>query len=109
MASGAGNEGMAEQLVKGAGAVVFASSLGDQVSFELDELKHGAFTQALIEGIAQGKADLDAGAGRDGVINVEELLTYLRARVPQLTGGAQMPACPLLRDFGEPFPLARVK
>lgn len=104
----AGNEEMAEPLVKGAGAVVFASSLGAQVSYELDALRHGAFTQALIEGIGEGRADLDAGAGRDGVVNVEELLTFLRARVPQLTGGAQMPACPLLRDFGEPFPLTRV-
>ncbi len=104
-----GNESMAEPLVKSAGAVVFASSLGEQVSFELDDIKHGAFTQALIEGIGQGKADLDVGAGKDGVINVEELLTFLRARVPQLTGGAQLPSCPLLRDFGEPFPLARVK
>ena len=105
----AGNEEMAEPLVKGAGAVVFASSLGSQVSYELDALGHGAFTHALIEGIGQGRADLDAGAGRDGVVNVEELLTFLRARVPQLTENAQMPACPLLRDFGEPFPLARVR
>lgn len=105
----AGNESMAEPLVKSAGAVVFASSLGEQVSFELDDIKHGAFTQALIEGIGAGKADLDVGAGKDGIINVEELLTFLRARVPQLTGGAQLPSCPLLRDFGEPFPLTRVK
>jgi WD40 repeat protein len=105
----AGNESMAEQLVRESGAVVFASSLGAQQSFELGDFHHGAFTQALIEAISQGKADLDAGAGRDGVINVEELLTFLRVRVPQLTAGAQMPACPLLRDFGEPFPLAKTK
>jgi hypothetical protein len=88
---------------------VFASSLGSQQSFELDALKQGAFTQALREGIGEGKADLDAGAGRDGIVNVEELLTFLRARIPQLTAGAQMPACPLLRDFGEPFPLAKIR
>jgi hypothetical protein len=104
----AGNEEMASQLVKNAGAIVFSSSLGSQNSFELAELQHGAFTQALIDGIGKGQADLDAGNGEDGVINVEELLTFLRARVPQLTDGAQMPACPLLRDFGEPFPLAKV-
>jgi WD40 repeat protein len=103
----AGNEEMAAQLVKNAGAIVFSSSLGRQYSFELDELKHGAFTHALIEGLQGGKADLDAGTGRDGLVNVEELLTFLRARVPQLTDGAQMPACPLLRDFGEPFPLIK--
>lgn len=105
----AGNESMAEQLVKNAGAVVFTSSLGSQRSYEVDQFKQGAFTQALIEGIGHGKADLDAGAGKNGIINVEELLTYLRARVPILTDDAQIPACPLLRDFGEPFPLARVK
>ncbi|RYG60306.1 caspase family protein, partial [bacterium] len=105
----AGNGEMATQLVKNAGAIVFSSSLGDQQSFELDEVKHGAFTQALIEGISNGKADLDAGTGKDGVVSVEELLTFLRARVPQMTEGAQMPACPLLRDFGEAFPIAKVK
>ncbi|HTE17730.1 MAG TPA: hypothetical protein VK689_05035 [Armatimonadota bacterium] len=57
-----------------------------------------------MEGIGEGRADLDLGAGRDRVVNVEELLTYLRGRVPQLTGNRQTPTCPLLTDFGEPFP-----
>ena len=75
----------------------------------VSEKQHGAFTSALIEGIGEGRADIDIGGGRDVIINVEELLAYLRARVPQLTGNLQTPTCPLIRDFGEPFPLARVK
>jgi len=33
------------------GVVVMASSTGREVSIELDELKHGAFTKALVEGL----------------------------------------------------------
>ncbi len=105
----ANTERLAELLVKRAGVMVFASSRGSEFSYELAEKQHGAFTAALMEGIGEGKADLEVGSGRDGVINVEELLTYLRARVPQLTGNQQTPTCPLMRDFGEPFPLAKVK
>jgi len=107
-ASQASSDDMAQQLVQGGGAVVFASSLGTQCSYELDDFKHGAFTEAILEGIGQGKADLDLGNGKTGIISVEELLTFLRARVPALTQGQQVPSCPLLRDFGEPFPLAKV-
>ena len=69
----------------------------------------GAFTAAILEGIGQGKADFDIGGQKDGTITAEELLAYLRARVPQLTGNLQTPTCPLLRDFGEASPIARMK
>ncbi len=104
----ASNERMAETLVKRAGVMVFASSRGDQASLESPAWKHGAFTKAVWEGIAEGKANLDTGAGKDGNITVAKLLVYLQARVPSLTEGQQHPACPLMQDFGEPFQLARV-
>src|SRR4051812_27659693 len=40
--------------------------------------------------------DLDASSGRDGTVNVEELLTYLRSRVPEPTGNLQTPTPPPL-------------
>ncbi len=104
----ASNERMAELLVKRAGVMVFASSRGSEYSYELDDVKHGAFTEALIEGLGEGKADLEIGGKRTGVITAEELLAYLRARVPQLTNSRQTPSCPLLRDFGDAFVLMRV-
>ena len=103
------SERMAELLVKRAGVMVFSSSRGSEFSYELDDLHHGAFTAAILEGIGEGKADFEVGGSKDGVITAEELLAYLRARVPQTTGNLQTPTCPLLRDFGEASPLARTK
>jgi len=36
------------------------------------------------------------------------LIAYLQQRVPEMTGNLQNPTCPLMRDFGDPFLLARV-
>jgi hypothetical protein len=106
----ASGERMAELLAKRAGVMVFSSSRGSELSYELDSEKHGAFTRALVEAIGEGKADLDiAGAGKDGVVTAEEMLAYLRARVPALTQNRQTPSCPLLRDFGDAFPIARTR
>lgn len=90
-------------------AMVFASSRGPELSYELEDQRHGAFTTALLEGIGEGKADLDLGAGRDGNITAQELLVFLQARVAQLTKNMQTPISPLLGEYGEPFPLAKVK
>jgi hypothetical protein len=42
---------------------VFASSKGNEVSVELNDIKNGAFTRALISGIKDGRANL-LGTGR---------------------------------------------
>ncbi|HEX9995565.1 MAG TPA: caspase family protein [Abditibacterium sp.] len=104
----ASNERMAETLVRRAGVMVFASSRGDQASFESPEWKHGAFTKAVLEGIGEGKANFDSGVGQDGTITVAKLLVYLQARVPKMTQDQQHPTCPLMQDFGEPFQLAKL-
>jgi caspase domain-containing protein/WD40 domain-containing protein len=103
------NERLAELLVKGAYVLVFASSRGSEYSYELERLQQGAFTAALLEGLGEGKADVEVAGRKDGAITAEELLLYLRARVPQLTEGRQTPACPLLWDFGGGFVLARAR
>jgi hypothetical protein len=103
------NERMAELLVKRAGVMVFASSRGSEYSYELDAARQGAFTAALVEAVAGGKADLEVAGRRDGTVTAEELLVYLRARVPQLTNNRQTPSCPLLRDFGDAYPVARAR
>jgi uncharacterized caspase-like protein len=70
--------------------MVMTSSSGSELSYESEQWKHGAFTQALLEGLA-GKADYD----RDRFVFVRELELYLNRRVPGLTGGRQHPTIDL--------------
>jgi len=58
------------------GVVTFASSQGRETSEESAAWGHGAFTEALIEGL-EGKADLL----RDGTITVSELDAFIANRV----------------------------
>ena len=69
-----------------AGVVVFAASTGTQVSQEHKDWQNGAFTEALLEGLA-GKADYH----RKKAITVKCLDLYLANRVKELTGGAETP------------------
>ncbi len=68
------------------GVVVFASSTGKQQSEERDEWRNGAFTKALLEGLA-GRADL----ARRGNVTFKGLDFYLSDEVPRLTNGRQTP------------------
>jgi uncharacterized caspase-like protein len=99
------SERMAEALARESGVIVFSSCRGSEYSYELDQLGHGAFTQALIEGLGDGKANFSVDGAKSTTISAEEILAYLRLRVPQLTENQQTPSCPLLQDFGDPFPL----
>jgi len=70
-----------------ANAIVLASSTGSELSQERDEWQQGAFTKALLEGLA-GAADLFP---KDGVVTIDELNLYVKERVKELTGGLQHP------------------
>jgi hypothetical protein len=105
----ANTDRLSELLVKKSGVVVYASCRGSETSFELDDRMHGAFTAALIEGLGDGKANLEINGRRSTSISAEDLLAYLRRRVPELSDQRQTPSCPLLRDFGDAFPLAGVQ
>lgn len=69
------------------GVVVFAAASGRQLSLELADWQHGAFTQALLEGL-DGAADY----GKDHGVDITELDAYLTSRVKTLTQGRQNPA-----------------
>ena len=69
------------------GVVTFASSQGRETSQESAAWGHGAFTEALIEGLGEGKADLL----HKGSITVSELDAYIAERVKTLTEGRQHP------------------
>jgi uncharacterized caspase-like protein len=68
------------------GVVVFASSTGRQNSEESDEWGNGAFTKALVEGLA-GKADLT----RKGQVTFKALDYFVSEEVRRLTSGRQTP------------------
>lgn len=89
-------------LARSSGVVILASSGTKQFATEFEELKHGTFTYAMLEGL-EGKADL----GNDGQVTVNELKLYMDNRVPELTekfgGKAQYPNSFL---SGNDFPIA---
>jgi hypothetical protein len=68
------------------GLVVIASSTGTQASLENDSWGNGAFTKALVEGLA-GQADLK----KRGRITHKMLDFYVSDRVEELTKGQQTP------------------
>ena len=88
------SEEAVKALTRGTGTIVFASSTGAQSSLEDESFGggHGAFTAALLEGLAGG-ADKNAGDG-DGFNSITELISYTSRRVPQLTNGDQHPTMP---------------
>ena len=69
-----------------ANAIVLASSTGSELSLESDEWQHGAFTKALLEGIAGKGLHYDPG-----IVTIDELNLYVKTRVKELTEGLQHP------------------
>jgi uncharacterized caspase-like protein len=83
------------------GVIVFASSTHAQLSIENADWENGAFTEALLEGLA-GKADLFG----DGEVTITTLDAYISHRVKKLTAGRQTPA--VGKPVDADFPLALV-
>ncbi len=84
------------------GVVVFASSTGSEESEEKREWGNGAFTKALIEGLA-GKADFT----RAGRITFAALNLFVSEEVRRITDGRQRPVFISPRGIPD-FPLARL-
>ncbi|MEW6209640.1 MAG: hypothetical protein AB1631_14830 [Acidobacteriota bacterium] len=82
------------------GAVVFASSTGNQYSLESEGWGNGAFTLALIEGM-DGEADLM----NQGKITVDMLGAYVSDRVKDLAEGQQTPTTTKPKTIPD-FPIA---
>lgn len=93
--SAATNEDLVKALLgANAGVMVFASSRGSELSLELPDVGHGAFTEALLEA-------LNGQAAPPGEKNVTlwDFASYVRRRVKELTEGAQNPQIPFWQDF----------
>ena len=90
-------------LARSSGVAILASSGTKQFAAEFEQLKHGTFTYALLEGLS-GNADQG-----DGQVTVNELVNFMYDRVPELTeqygGKAQYPNC---NTTGNDFPIGTV-
>ena len=64
------------------GFAVFSSSSGDEESHEDIYWANGAFTEALIQGLKEGKADGTGFGNGNGIITLKELQTYITQTVP---------------------------
>lgn len=62
------------------GITTIVSSSGSEASYEDDVWKNGAFTEAIVEGLRERKADTD----RNSLITINELWYYIKERVPYL-------------------------
>jgi hypothetical protein len=62
------------------GVTTFVSSQGDELSYEDDSWKNGAFTEAIIKGLQGAEADRD----RNFIVTVDELYQYLSKEVPKM-------------------------
>ena len=102
VSSGASNEKVASSLAGQVG-VVFTSSSGNEYSYEDRAWGHGAFTRAILDGIA-GAADFTG----DKTVDWSELQLYVSTSVRSMTRGGQNPMVPRLEQFAN-FDFVRVK
>ena len=69
--------------------LILSASNGEK-SWEMETLRHGAFTYALIEGLMGAAERADKARGK-GIIDSDELADYIKNRVPELTENRQTP------------------
>jgi TolB-like protein/ketosteroid isomerase-like protein len=90
-------EDLAARLPPAEGLYILAAARSGERSREMSRYGHGAFTQALLDGIAGAAAD------PDGLIRVLRLASYAARVVPEMTGKAQTP---YLSMVGGDLPIA---
>jgi len=102
---GALEEKAIAQMARSTGTFWITASGSEQFATEFEQLKHGVFTFALLEGL-KGKGD----ANRDQKLTVRELSTYIEQKVPELSeqfkGLSQFPSA---YSFGNDFPIVVYK
>lgn len=86
--------------ISGAGRIVFTACTRSEVAQERHDLRHGVFTNFILDGLT-GRADYR----RDGHIDVDELWMYAEQLTVQSTGREQTPVRSGWTE-GDPFYLA---
>lgn len=74
-------------LSRRSGAIVLSSSLGRELSWELDELQNGVFTEELLLALTSQAADQNS----DGSVSIDELRDHISREVPKRTQEKQHP------------------
>ena len=64
------------------GTTVIVSSRAEEESYEDVRWQNGAFTEAILQGLAKGKADTD----QNKIITINELFRYVSLEVPNMVG-----------------------
>ena len=72
---------------KSSGSMIISSAGGTEFAMEGDDWNNGVFTYCLLNGLKNGKADLNG----DQKVMMSEVNQYLRQEVPKLTNGMQKP------------------
>ena len=89
-------------LSRRSGAIVLASSLGTEFSYEHADWSNGAFTEEILRALKTNSAD----ANRDGLVDTDELKAHVMEAVPRLTRNRQHPNVELdnpLQTFALPI------
>ena len=76
-----------QDLARRSGAIVLASSLGQEASLEASTWRNGAFTEEILRALQSGVADTN----QNGQLDIEELSAHVTGAVPRLTGERQHP------------------
>ncbi|HOX38190.1 MAG TPA: caspase family protein [Candidatus Brocadiia bacterium] len=94
----------AAQTPGGEAKAVFSACKNDQKSMESEDLGHGLFTYAMMEGL-KGKADMVCG-NNDGRVTLAELKRWVDQQVPleaRKRGGNQTPVTSMVEAWGEVY------
>lgn len=103
---GVAEEKAIAMLARASGTMVIASTGAEAYARESKDIGHGIFTQALLDGLLDAKADAD----KDGKITVKEIDTYIGSAVPELSQKlVNSPQFPTSYARGQDFPIGIVK
>jgi hypothetical protein len=84
------------------GTAVITSSKKEEVSLEYSGMRHGVFSQYLINGLKG-----DANTNKDQFVSVEELFNYIYLNVRNHTNNAQTPS--IFGDYDKDMPVAVIR
>ena len=85
-------------------ALLILGSAADPKAYEVESLKHGIFTSALLEALTTTNADArKAGGNENGQLSAEELVSYLDVQVVKLAQDNSLVQVPIKVLQGEVF------
>ena len=103
---GVAEEKAIKMLSRATGTAIIASTGAEAYARESREVGHGIFTQCILDGIIETRAD----ANKDNQITFLELYTYLQLAVPELSQKyTNTPQYPQGHLNGQDFPIGIVK